>query len=78
MTAPDPVHDPAHDGTFDILDNLPEHIRPKYVYKLTMDQMAAVILSVWRERDAAKKAAKEAAKEAAKKAAEKECMLRCR
>jgi len=62
--------DPAQDGTFDILDYLPEHIRPKYVYKLTMDQMAAVILAVWRERDAAKESAKEAA--------EKECMLRCR
>ncbi|KAH5672155.1 hypothetical protein HBI23_063500 [Parastagonospora nodorum] len=46
--------DPACDGTFDILDNLPDKIRPKYVDKLTRDQMAQVILSVWRERDAAK------------------------
>ncbi|KAH4102229.1 hypothetical protein HBH46_128350 [Parastagonospora nodorum] len=45
--------DPACDGTFDILDNLPDKIRPKYVDKLTRDQMAQVILSVWRERDAA-------------------------
>jgi hypothetical protein len=56
--------DPARDGTFDILDNLPDKIRPKYVDKLTRDQMAQVILSVWRERDAANANV------------EKQCMLR--
>jgi hypothetical protein len=50
MSAPDPVAD----GTLKLLDHLPPKPRALYVEKLSKDEVVAIVLVVWKERDAAK------------------------
>jgi len=47
------AQDPANDGTFEILDDLSEHVRQRYVEKLSKEELAAIVVAVWRERDEA-------------------------
>jgi hypothetical protein len=50
MSAPDPVSD----GTLDLLDHLPPKLRALYVEKLSKEEVVAIVLPVWKERDAAR------------------------
>jgi hypothetical protein len=50
MSAPDPVGD----GMFDLLDHLPPKPRALYVEKFSKEELLAIVLAVWKERDAAR------------------------
>jgi len=45
--------DPANDGTFEVLDHLPKPVRQRYVEKLGKEELAAIVLAIWSERDEA-------------------------
>jgi hypothetical protein len=51
MSAPDP----ASDGTFQILYHLPEAVRQLYIEKLSKEDLAGIMMAIWREKDASKK-----------------------
>lgn len=47
--------DPASDGTFQILDHLPEDVRQLYIEKLSEEDLAGIVMAIWRENDTSKK-----------------------
>jgi hypothetical protein len=53
MSAPDPTND----GTFEVLDHLPGQVRQRYVENLGKEELAAIVLAVWRKRDESKEEA---------------------
>jgi hypothetical protein len=49
-SAPDPVGD----GTLELLDHLPPKPRALYVEKLSKEEVIAIVIAAWKERDAAR------------------------
>ncbi|KAH7400825.1 hypothetical protein DE146DRAFT_735832 [Phaeosphaeria sp. MPI-PUGE-AT-0046c] len=54
---------PANDGTFATSDHLPEDVRHLYIAKLLKEDLASIIETIWRERDAARVGNKDQASE---------------
>jgi len=47
-------HDPASDGTFAVLDAAPEPTRKLFIEHRSKEELVAIVLAVWRQKDEAK------------------------